>query len=137
MDKINLGLAHVGLFVRDLEVSKKFYCEKLDFSVIHENTLDDKEGVIRIAFIQAHDCVIELIQLPQYTKRSDGLFDHLAFKVKNIEEVVEKLKSKGIDFETQDILFAPHFFSRGDKWIIFRGPDQERLEFSEILYKYS
>ena len=133
MDKINLGLAHIGLFVRDLEASKKFYCEKLDFSVIHENTLDGDEGVIKIAFIQACDCIIELVQLPQYTKRPDGLLDHLAFKVKNIEEVTAKLKSEGIDFETQDITLAPHFFSRGDKWIMFRGPDQERLEFNEIL----
>ena len=105
----------------------------LDFSVIHENILEDGEGVIKIAFIQACDCVIELVQQPKYTKRLDGLFDHLAFKVKNIEKVADKLKSKGIDFETKDITLAPHFFSRGNKWIMFRGPDQERLEFNEIL----
>jgi len=133
MDKINLGIAHIGLFVRDLDVSKKFYCEKLDFSVVHENTINVKEGVVKIAFIHAGDCVIELVQLPKYAKRPDGLFDHIAFKVKNIEEVVIKLRSKGIDFETQEITNAPHFFNKGNKWILFRGPDQEHLEINEIL----
>lgn len=133
MAKFNLGLAHVGLFVKDLEVSKKYYCEKLEFSVIHENKVVEGKDVTKVAFLKAGDCIIEMVQLPQYVKRPDGLFDHLAFKVKNIEEVAEKLKSKGIDFETPDVTFAPDFYDNGNKWIMFRGPDHERLEFNEIL----
>lgn len=133
MEKADLNLAHVGLFVRDIEVSKKFYCEKLDFKVIHENIAEGDKGVTRFAFIQVGDCVIELIQRPQYERRQAGVFDHLAFKVKNIEEAIEKLKSRRIDFETQDVMFAPQLFSRGSKWIMFRGPDNERLELNEIL----
>jgi lactoylglutathione lyase len=133
MEKVNLGLAHIGIFVKDLEVSKKFYCEKLDFTIIHETSIEENGGLTKIAFVKAVDCTLELVQLQNYAKRPDGPVDHVAFKVKDIEKAAETLKARGIEFETKDIAFAPHFFEKGDKWILFRGPDGEHLEINEIL----
>jgi len=128
-----LGLAHIGVFVRDLETSKKFYTEKLDFAVTHETSLKEPAGTVKIAFITCGDCVIELVQLPAGSSRPDGPVDHIAFNVKDIEKTAKVLKDKGIVFETADITHAPHFFAKGCKWICFRGPDGEHLEVNEIL----
>lgn len=128
-----LGLAHIGVFVRDLEVSKKFYTEKLDFKVTHETSLEENGRTVKIAFIDCGGCVIELVQLPAPSARRDGPVDHIAFKVKDIENTAKRLKEKGIVFETAEIAHAPHFFEKGDKWICFRGPDGEHLEINEIL----
>jgi lactoylglutathione lyase len=133
MEKINLGLRHVGIFVKNLEISKKFYCEKLDFELLHENILKEDAGVIKIAFIKASDCILELVQFPVFKERTDGIVDHVAFKVKDIEQTVNILKKRGIEFETEDIVFAKDFFNKGDKWITFKGPDGEHLEINEIL----
>lgn len=133
MKSFNLGLGHIGLFVKNIEVSKSFYCEKLDFEVLHENSLEEKDGVVKIAFIKAEDCVIELVQFPMYKKRTDGIVDHIAFRVKDIEQVVNILRKRGIKFETENTVFAKDFFNRGNKWILFRGPDGEHLEINEIL----
>ena len=129
----NLGLAHIGVFVKDLEVSKKFYCEKLDFAVIHETTVEEADGTVKVAFVKAGDCTLELVQLPVQTKRADGPVDHIAFKVKNIEETAGNLRAKGIVYETEDITFKANFFDKGAKWILFRGPDNEHLEITEVL----
>ncbi|MEI6101318.1 MAG: VOC family protein [Eubacteriales bacterium] len=127
------GLQHIGLFVRDLEVSKEFYCGKLDFEVIHENQIEDKDGIIKIAFVSAGDCTIEIVQFPKTPEKSDGPVDHIAFRVEDIEKTKENLKARGIQFETDEIAFAKHFFTKGDKWLMFRGPDGEHLEINEIL----
>ena len=127
------GLAHIGVFVKDLDVSKAFYCGKLDFKVIEETFLDTDGGRIRIAFIQQGDCVLELVQFPAYKKKDDGFVDHIALKVKDIEKVAGELRTMGITFETPVAEHAPHMFLKGCKWYMFRGPDGEHLEISEIL----
>lgn len=133
MEKLNLGLAHVGIFVKDLSVSKRFYRDILDFTVDHENSLDEGDNCIRIAFLSSGTCSLELVALPVMNDRTAGPIDHLSFSVINIEKIKDALKSRGVQFDTEEITLAPHFFERGDRWIFFKGPDGERLEINEIL----
>ena len=133
MEKLNLGLAHVGIFVKDLEVSKKFYCDILDFTLDHENSLDAGDNLIKIAFVSSGTCSIELVQLPAKEDRTAGPIDHLSLSVKNIEKIKGILESRGVRFDTEEITLAPKFFERGNRWIFFKGPDGERLEINEIL----
>jgi len=115
------NIAHIGMVVKDLEVSKKFYSVVLGCEVCgtHE---DDR---LKIAFMKSGDGVIELIQyFNSNGPRSAGVVDHIAFKVKDIEESVEKIKTAGVT-----LLFdAPKPFKAG-KIFFFQGPDGERLEF--------
>jgi lactoylglutathione lyase len=127
------GLAHIGLFVADIEVSKKFYTEMLDFNVIEETSLDGPDGVIKIAFVQNGNLVIEIVQFPKTDKKSDGPVDHIALRVENIECVRDLLLERGLAFEEKEITHAPGVFSNGSKWILFRGPDGEHLELNERL----
>lgn len=114
-------IAHIGMCVKDLEISKKFYNEILGLEVC--GTHQDER--IKIAFMNSGNGIIEIIQYAnEYTPRTAGVVDHIAFEVENIEESVEKLKKAGVK-----LLFdAPKPFEQG-KIFFFQGPDGERLEY--------
>ena len=123
------GIAHVGLYIKDIERSKKFYTEILGFENICEFvSLEDN----KIAFMKSGNLIIELIQHKVWMDRKDGLFDHIAMEVENIEETSAKLKELGIVFEA-DIYFDNLVFDKGVKYQAFRGPDGEHLEIYQTL----
>lgn len=126
------GLAHIGIIVKDIEVSKAFYCETLGFfQLTGEYTL---ASGLRLAFVNAGDCRLELIQQPIYAPRTAGVVDHIAMEVEDIEPLVCKLVEKRIPFETGEIGTMPELLG-GVKNIFFAGPDGERIEFFEYLNK--
>ena len=127
------GLAHIGVFIADIEASKKFYTEKLDFEVIQSTSISSPEGIIQIAFIKNGSLVIELVQFPVTSKKADGWVDHIAIRTKNIEAAREELEKRGIVFESEDICSAANMGKNGAKWLMFRGPDGEHLELNEEL----
>ena len=134
MEKCTLkGLAHIGVFVTDLEISKNFYTDMLDFEVIEETSVEDPGGVIKVAFVQNGNLVLELVEFPNAVKKPDGPVDHIAMRAENIEGVRDMLAQRGIVFEEKEITHAPNFFPNGSKWILFRGPDGEHLEINEVL----
>ncbi len=116
------GLAHIGLYVSDIAVSKAFYVDKLGFEAAGEAKLP----ACAISFVRAGSCVLELIQRFSGEPRKDGLFDHVCLEVEDIETLVCKLIEKGIHFETDHIVDIPELSIRN---IFFAGPDGERLEF--------
>ena len=123
------GVAHIGLYIKDVERSKKFYTEFLGFETICEFV--SQEGN-KMAFVKSGNLIIELIQHKVWMDRKDGLFDHIAMEVENIEETSEKLKNLGIEFEA-DIYFDNLVFDNGVKYQAFRGPDGEHLEIYQTL----
>jgi lactoylglutathione lyase len=122
------GLAHIGLYVSDIAVSKSFYVDKLGF----ETAGDAHLPACAISFVRAGSCVVELIQRVSGEPRDAGLFDHLCLEVEDIETLVCKLIEKGIRFETDHIVDIPEL---GIRNIFFAGPDGERLEFCEYNKK--
>ncbi|MBQ9941948.1 MAG: VOC family protein [Christensenellaceae bacterium] len=121
-----LGLAHIGLYIKDLEVTKKFYTEILGFEIISHAQQED--GTL-IAFARKGCCELELVQLPVWEDRPDGLFDHVAMEVEDIYAAYEEVKAKGVEFESE-IVTAPHIHG-GVRYVMFRGPDGEHLEFEQ------
>lgn len=128
------GLAHVGLFVTDIERTKKFYHDILDFETIYECDIPEADGsTTRVAFIRNGNLTIEVVMTANPQKRQDGWFDHVAIAVENIEEIRDMLSARGVRFETEEIVFNPAVFPKGSKWILFRGPDNEHLEITEVM----
>ncbi|WP_066686059.1 VOC family protein [Christensenella intestinihominis] len=128
------GLAHIGVFVSDLQKSKKFYEDILDFKTIWECRVKEADGTTTdVAFVQNGCLTLELVRLENLQKRTDGIVDHIAMKVEDIEAVKETLISRGIAFETNEVVFNADVFPNGSKWILFRGPDYEHLELTEVL----
>ena len=120
------GLAHIGIKVRDMAASLKFYTEVLGF----EKTGEQIFGTSHLAFLNIGTCLLELIQGAQYEERAAGQVDHIAVEVKGIEALVETLKSKGVQFLSDEVSVAPGLLD-GVKNIFFVGPDGERFEFFE------
>ena len=133
MDGKICGLAHIGLFVEDIERTKKFYRDILEFNTLYECEIDDEGGKTQIAFIGNGSCVIEVVKFANPKKHPDGTVDHIALQVRNIEAVRDSLLEKGIKFESEEIVFNSAVFPNGSKWILFRGPDGEHLELNEVM----
>lgn len=123
-------LAHVGLFISDAERSKEFYTQVLDF----ETAFEIKTADAHVVFVRKGNLILELVQFWDERKTCrDGVVDHIAIHVVNIEKAAEALREKGIVFDAEEITYAPDFWGNGSKWILFRGPDGEHLELTEIL----
>lgn len=102
------GLAHIGIKVRDMAASLKFYTEVLGF----EKTGEQMFGTSHLAFLNIGTCILELIQGAQYEERTAGQVDHIAVEVKGIETLVEKLKAQGVQFLSDEVNVAPGLLDR-------------------------
>lgn len=131
-EKLILNQLHVGIMVTDIEVSKRFYCDVLGFTVDYENTIGGNRDV-KLAFLTNGTSAVELVQRPNYQKRSNGPVDHLAFRIKDIDAVKARLVAQGVQFEQEQPNYAAHMFENGQRWIFFAGPDGERFELNERL----
>jgi len=119
------GLAHIGVFVRDIDKSIDFY-KRLGF------TLDSEaETTIRLAFLSAGTCLIELVEKNDIPQRSAGTVDHIAVAVDDIDAAIKNAISHGIAIDPANVNELP--ILGGIKNVFFDGPDGERLEFFEYL----
>ncbi len=125
------GLAHVSLFVSDIERSKKFYCDTIGFECIFERSQQSPKGEVKIAFLKLGALMIEMIAVPGLDFPADGKFQHLAIRVEDIEDAEKKLDELGIAHD--ELVYSPETFANGSKWVNFTGPDGEHLEFNEVL----
>jgi lactoylglutathione lyase len=117
------GLAHIGIFVKDMDASIDFY-KRLGF------TLDGEENVgVKLAFLSAGTCLIELIE--QKEVRSTGVVDHIAMEVDDIGAAVERAVENGINIDASKIEAV--LILGGIKNVFFDGPDDEKLEFFEYV----
>lgn len=96
---------HVAIIVSDYEKAKEFYVEKLGFEVIRENFRKEREDwKLDLRIGDGPDATeLEIFAEKNPPKRVNrpeacGL-RHLAFRVENIEAVVQELKTLGIECE--------------------------------------
>ncbi|EMF0051811.1 VOC family protein [Enterococcus hirae] len=122
------AIHHVAIIVSDYQKSREFYVDKLGFEVIRENyraeredyKLDLKLGTAKLEIFG----VANAPKRPSYPEAC-GL-RHLAFKVEQIESVIEELRLKGI--ETEPIRIDTF---TGKKMTFFFDPDGLPLELHE------
>ena len=129
MEGTIIGLAHIGLFCTDLERTQRFYHDVLTFDTEFAYLSDDGH---RVAFLRCGDLCIEAIEVKD-AARENGWVDHIALRVQHIEEVEARLRALGVRFETGEIYHCKTCYPGGSKWILFSGPDGERLEIMERL----
>ncbi|MEG2354213.1 MAG: VOC family protein [Clostridium sp.] len=117
---------HIGIKVRNIQEAEKFYCENLEFKLEHRYD-DDKRTLV---FLENASTVIELIYVKtlEYSSVANGIVEHIAFTVENIEEYAEKLRDNGVEFSTC------HPMELDEKLVIFfQGPNGEKLELVQHL----
>ena len=119
------GLAHIGVMVKDMDKSIDFY-KRLGF------VLDREENVgIRLAFLSAGSCIIELVEMKDPTQREAGVVDHIAVTVDDIDAAIKNAIVNGIQIDVSAVRSMQ--ILGGMKNVFFAGPDGERLEFVEYL----
>ena len=118
-------LAHVGLVVKNADISQAFYQRVLRCEV--ENTYQDER--IKLVFLKVGGQTIELVQRLQQAaaERHDGVVDHLAFWVSDVAREMERLRSLGV----MPLTAQPATLGKSLQNFFFLGPDGERIEFMQ------
>ena len=123
------SIDHIAIISSDYQKAKDFYVDKLGFKVMREVERKDRDDFI-ITLEAPNGIEIELFiekNPPRRVTRPEAAgLRHLAFRVKDIEESVEKLNKKGI--ETEEIRIDPQ---NGKRMTFFMDPDGLPLELHE------
>lgn len=125
-----VGFGHVGTYIKNMEVSKRFYMGILGFEILYEGYHEHSGN--RLCFLKNKDCVVELVQFKIGENRGDGIFDHLTIEVEDIGKAKEYLEGRGIVFESE-IQLDPQLGKNGMYYVMFRGPDGEHLQIAQTF----
>ena len=87
-----LGLAHVALFVSDLQKARAFYEEFLGYQEPY--VLKREDGSERIVFIKINDQ--QYIELFAENPKQDGHLNHISFFTDSAERMRDYLASRGV-----------------------------------------
>ncbi|MBJ6361474.1 VOC family protein [Paenibacillus sp. GCM10012307] len=121
-------IEHIGIMVKDIEASIKFYNEVIGME--HLNTILHANGVIKLAFLAfsgSPDAQIELIEGYNAELPAEGKTHHIAFTVEDLDAEVERLKSLNVKARDAQITTLPN----GSRYFFFYGPDGELFELFE------
>ncbi|MDW7661930.1 MAG: methylmalonyl-CoA epimerase [Bacillota bacterium] len=96
-----LKVDHIGIAVKNLDESIKFYQDILGLELQGTEVVDEQK--VRVAFLPVGDTEIELLEstsedgpIAKFIEKNGEGVQHIAFKVDNIEEAIEYLLSKGM-----------------------------------------
>jgi len=145
------GLHHVGITVRDLDASIRFYHDVLglDFSNEPSPWFDSPElgpavgvpgAALRQVSLLLGDAMLELLEYkspPSETQKpllSNNIgASHVAFLVDDIDAKKAELEGKGIEFYS-DVNVVDEGVLAGWRWVYFEDPDGYPLELVEVAY---
>ncbi len=92
---------HVGIAVKDLEESLKFYTEILGLEAHGSEVVEEQK--VKVAFLPCGDSELELLEstapdgpIAKYIEKKGEGIQHVALRVDNIEETLAELKEKGV-----------------------------------------
>lgn len=123
------SIHHIAIIVSDYEVSKDFYVNKLGFEIVRENFRPER-GDVKLDLRVNENTELEIFGRPDAPRKAPGPeplgLRHLAFRVKNIDEVIAELNSKGIEVEPVRTDDYTH-----ERMTFFKDPDGLPLELHE------
>lgn len=114
---------HIGIMVSDVERSIRFYRDVLGLPFIERRAFKGLD----LAFLQIGDTQLELVAGTADHQQADGLVNHVAFTVSDLDAVVAHLRAEGVELISE----APQPIWEGMRVFFFRGPDGEKLELFE------
>ncbi|PZE20705.1 VOC family protein [Paenibacillus xerothermodurans] len=118
-------LEHIGVMVKDMDVSIDFYTEVLGMRLVQRTALKDGVELGFLSFPDSEHVQIELIGRGHDGLPDNGIVHHIAFTVSDIQSEIDRLKSLGVKLMDE----TPRTILEGDLIAFFFGPDGERLEF--------
>ena len=145
------GLHHVGITVKDLDASIRFYHDLLGLKFSNEPSpwfdgpdLGPAVGVPGAALRQVSlllgDTTLELLEYKSPPSQTEGPLmsqslgaSHVAFVVDDIEAKKAELEAQGIRFYS-DVNVVDEGVLAGWRWVYFEDPDGYPLELVEVAY---
>jgi len=145
------GLHHVGITVKDLEMSIRFYHDVLGLEFSNEPSpwFDSPElgpavgvpgAALRQVSLVLGDTTLELLEYkspPTETEKpllSNNIgASHVAFVVNDIHATKADLEAKGIEFYS-DVNVVDEGVLAGWRWVYFEDPDGYPLALVEVAY---
>ena len=130
---MNPRLEHIGIPVKNLEQSKKVYCDLLGFRPLLEMN-PNVPYFSKFIFIEKDSMRIELQEMcsdiwqPTPTGRVRGLF-HLSFAVENLDQEMKRWSDAGLKVLVP-AMYPGIMISGEEHWrrALFEGPDGEPIE---------
>jgi methylmalonyl-CoA/ethylmalonyl-CoA epimerase len=94
-------LDHVGIAVKDLQATLKFYEDTLGLKSSGIEVVEEQK--VRVAFLPIGDTEVELLESTEedgpiakfIAKNGEGI-QHMAYKVDDIEAAIAEMKDKGV-----------------------------------------
>lgn len=120
------GVQHVGIPTNDIEATIAFY-ESLGFRNVYRTVNGSEE----VCFLRMGNLCIETYENGQAALRA-GAVDHIAIDVTDIDEAYRAVQELVCTFFEPGISSLP-FWDKGIRYFIILGPNQEKLEFCQIL----
>lgn len=120
------GFQHIGLPVKNLEATIRFY-ESLGFSVAHRTSTPDGAPVV---FLQLKTAMIESWEEADPVGHA-GAIDHLSLDVTDVDAVFQEVSAGGYKMLHDSVQFLP-FWEKGVRFFTIEGPDAEKIEFCQI-----
>jgi catechol 2,3-dioxygenase-like lactoylglutathione lyase family enzyme len=145
------ALHHVGITVKDLDASIRFYHDVLGLPFANEPSpwFDGEElsrgvgvpgAALRQVSLLLGDTTLELLEYkspPSETvsplKSNSRGASHVAFLVDDIEAAKAELETKGIEFYGP-VNVVDEGVLAGWRWVYFEDPDRYPLELVEVAY---
>ena len=145
------GLHHVGITVKDLDASIRFYHDVLGLRFSNEPSpwfdaaeLGDAVGVpgaaLRQVSLALGDTTLELLEYkspPSETtaplKSNSRGASHVAFLVDDVGAKKAELEAKGVEFYSE-VNSVDEGVLAGWRWVYFEDPDGYPLELVEVAY---
>ena len=145
------GMHHVGITVKDLDASIRFYHDVLGLGFVNEPSpwfdgpgLGPAVGVpgaaLRQVSLALGDTTLELLEYRSPPSETAGPLlsnnlgaSHVAFQVDDIHAKKAELEAKGIRFYS-DVNVVDEGVLAGWRWVYFGDPDGYPLELVEVAY---
>ncbi|WP_243767532.1 VOC family protein [Paenibacillus agricola] len=118
-------LEHIGVMVKDMDASIRFYTEVIGMKLVKRKALADGVELGFMSFPDSDKIEIELIGRGHDGLPDNGLVHHIAFTVSDIQAEIDRLKTFNVKLMDE----TPRTILEGDLIAFFFGPDGERLEF--------
>ncbi len=131
------GIQHLAMVTTDLKRSREFY-EQFGFKVKLAKEVPSEPEPVKLAFLELNGLTLELIEMggdmrKQIASREDGHIDHVALNVKDIDKAYAELTAKGFKALEDPAPVFLNIWAKGTKYFTIRGPEGEKVEFSQIL----
>lgn len=120
-------LEHIGVMVKNMDESIRFYTEVLGLQLDRRVPLDETLELAFLTFPGQESVEIELIGRYGDNLSEHGIVNHIAFTVDDIEAEMKRLTAAGVQWIDQ----TPRTILNGIKIAFFYGPNGERLELFE------